>query len=172
MSLTDLASSQAPNGLAIGTGIALLILSFVMGDRMRWVFALLGLTLDIVVLAKNYSYDALVSGVEGSLDAHRSYAGALLWVAVAQIIVAVGLLLAGVFSNSRLKVLAIFAGLTCVYAALCMSGWRDAYLAPTPDVQYKVGEPVFHWAVLIAMAATLVAAVISLVRRPRPATTP
>ncbi|HKX24341.1 MAG TPA: hypothetical protein VJM46_03815 [Candidatus Saccharimonadales bacterium] len=144
--------------------MVLAVVALAMRDRMRLPLAVLGALAVATVLMKNLSYDGLVSGVEGSLDAHRDYANALLWVVVAQVVLGVFLLLMATFSN-RVRWLAVFAALASGSAALCMTGWRQAYLSGKPNVEYVLWSPPLHWVALIGLGVSLVIAVISLVRR-------
>lgn len=175
MTLTEFAGSPAPN--AIGTGFAVLLAVVSLGtrDRLRWLYAALALSFAAVVLLKNFSYNGLVSGVEGSPDAHRSYADALLWIVVAQVAIGVIILVAGMTSK-RLLWLATAAALGCGYAAVCMNGWREAYLAlgANQPVKYQLWTPPLHWVLLIALAVSLVLAAVipALARSRRTTTTP
>ena len=150
MDLTQLASSQAPNAIAMGGTVVLSVAALATKDRLRWLYVALSLVVAGAIEAKNLSYDGLVSGAEGNLDAHRSYADALLWVIVTQLGVAVILVFVAMFSK-RVTWLAVAVGLTCFYAALCMAGWRTAYLGDNPDVSYVLWFPPLHWAALVGL---------------------
>ena len=175
MDLTGFAGSPAPN--TIGTVIAVLLMAAALGtrDRLRWLYAALALSFAAVVLLKNFSYDGLVSGVEGSLDAHRSYADALLWIVGAQVAIGVIILVAGMTSK-RLFWLATAAALGCGYAAVCMNGWREAYLGlgANQPVKYELWAPPLHWVILVGLAMSLVLAAVipALARSRRTTTTP
>lgn len=166
MDLLTLASSPGPNAAAVTSAAGLAVVALIMRDRLRWLYVLLSLAVVAVVLLKNFSYSSLVSGVEGSLDAHRDYANALLWVVVAQVALGVILLLSAAFSK-RAKWLSVLAALFSGYAALAMTGWRQAYLGDKPDVQYVVWQPTLHWVALVAIVVALVATIGSLVRSRR-----
>jgi hypothetical protein len=171
MNLTEFASSQAPNLLGAGFTVLLAAVALGMRDRLRWLYAVLVVMFAAVVVLKNFSYKGLVAGAEGSLDAHGSYAGALFWVIVAQVAIGVILLLAATFSG-RVRWLAVTAALACGYAAICMTGWRQAYLAPNADVQYEVWAPPLHWVILAGLVIAVIMAVVSLIRGRRATTTP
>lgn len=172
MDLLSLASSPGPNAAAVTSAVALAAVALMLRDRLRWLYVMLSLAVVTVVLAKNLSYNGLVSGVEGSLDAHHAYADALFWVVVAQVALGVILLLTATFSK-RVKWLAVVAALFSAYAALAMTGWRQAYLTDKPDAQYVVWQPTLHWVTLAVIAVALVVTIGSLVRsRRRPAVTP
>jgi hypothetical protein len=171
MDLTELASSQLPNAAAGGVALLLAVFALIWRDHGRWLYVVLGLASAAVIMAKNLSYEGLVSGVEGNLDAHHSYAAALFWVVVAQLTIGGVLVLTATFSK-RVTWLAVFAGLANGYAALAMNGWREAYLDDKADVQYALWSPPLHWAALIGLAVTLVIAVITLMRRRPRAGTP
>ena len=171
MDLTELASSQAPNAIAMGGTVALSVAALATKDRLRWLYIALSLVMAGIILAKNFSYKSLVAGVEGSLDAHRSYAEALLWVIVAQLSIAVILVLMASLSK-RVTWLAVAAGMACFYAALCMAGWRTAYRGTSPDIGYVLWSPPLHWVALGALVVTTVLAVVLLARRRRPTVLP
>lgn len=172
MDLTQLASSQAPNAVA---GVLVLVAALAalgMRERFRWLYPALGLVFAAAVVAKNLSYNELVVGAEGNLDAHREYAGVMLWVVVAQAAVGVGLMVLAVVASKRLGWLTAVAGLACGYAALCMTGWREAYLVPKAVVQYEVWAPPLHWVILGGLAVAFVMVAVSPLRRRRPTATP
>jgi hypothetical protein len=170
--LTRLSGSQVPNAFAVVCLVALTVAAFVLRERGSGAgFTLMTLAFGAAVGAKNAVYNVIVSQPHGerSVAAHHDYARALLYVAIAQIGIAliVGLITVGA---QRLRWLAALAVLACGFAANSMLNWRSVYLHQDPNgtVHYEMSAPWLQWVLLAGLVITGVMTVVSLARRPRP----
>lgn len=172
--MTSLAGSPLPNAAALLFLAALTVLALATKHRLPGaLFAVLTATFLATVVVKNVMYGRLISGprAENSMDAHRNYAsvlGALSWV---QLAVMVGVLLVA-FMLGRLFWLASFVAAVCAFALDSTDDWRKVYASQPADrpVHYVMVYPWVHWVLTALMVLSVLMAIISLSRRPKPGT--
>jgi hypothetical protein len=148
----------------------LALVSFVSGSssKYRWCFGLLSMAFALVVAAKNVAYFAIVSQphAENSVMALHSFASALAWVTLAELVVGIAVLAIGLSTRGLVR-LSVASAVSCWYAALCMWGWHAAYQSVLAGqmVHYQLILPALHLVMLLMMLVGAVGALVSDLKR-------